>query len=69
MHLLTFLGFPAYVDEHLGETHTTIEELKHHYQNKPSTEKPMIPSSGIILKFDGDGYDCTSASHDSHLRV
>jgi len=49
MYILTFVGFPAYVDEQLGEEHTSIEQLKHHYQNKAPSEKPMIPSTGIIL--------------------
>lgn len=49
MHLLEYVSFPRYIDELLGEEHTTIEQLRHHYQNKHIFEKPMIPSTGIIL--------------------
>jgi len=49
MYILEYLGFPKYIDEILGEEHTTIEQLKNHYQNRRAPEKPMIPSTGIIL--------------------
>jgi len=49
MYILEYLGFPKYIDEILGEEHTTIEQLKNHYQNRRALEKPMIPSTGIIL--------------------
>lgn len=49
MHMLEYLGFSKYVDELLGEEHLTIEQLKNHYNNKTEYEKPMIPSTGIIL--------------------
>jgi hypothetical protein len=49
MYVLEYVGFPKYVDELLGEEHMTIEKLKNHYQSRAPFEKPMIPSTGIIL--------------------
>lgn len=49
IHILEYVGFPKHIDELLGEEHTTIEQLRHHYQNKHVFEKPMNPSTGIIL--------------------
>ena len=49
MYILDYVGFPQYVDELLGEEHTTIEQLKNHYQSKTPLDKPMLPSTGILL--------------------
>jgi len=49
MYILEYVGFPKYVDEILGEEHTTIEQLKNHYHNRRTPGKPMVPSTGIIL--------------------
>ena len=49
MYILEYVGFPGYVDNILGEEHTTIEQLKDHYRNRNVLEVPMIPSTGIIL--------------------
>ena len=49
MYILEYVGFSRYVDELLGEEHTTIEQLKNRYGNRAPFEKPMIPSTGIIL--------------------
>lgn len=49
MHVLEYLGFSRYVDEFIGEEHTSIEQLKKYYQQKVSNDKPMVPSSGIVL--------------------
>lgn len=49
IYILEYLGFPRYIDEILGEEHTTIDQLRNHYNNKPALAKPMIPSTGIIL--------------------
>lgn len=49
MYILEYVSFTKYVDEILGEEHTTIEQLKNHYRNKTLTEKHMVPSIGIIL--------------------
>ena len=49
MYVLEYVGFPKYVDDLLGEEHATIEQLKNHYQGRAPFEKPMIPSTGIIL--------------------
>lgn len=49
VHILEYLGFPSYIDELLEEEHTTIEQLRHHYLNRYVLDKPMIPSTGIIL--------------------
>jgi len=49
MNILEYVGFPRYIDELQGEEHTTIEQLKKHYQNRAVLEEPMIPSTGIIL--------------------
>lgn len=53
MYILKYVGFSRYVDELLGEEHTTIEQLKNHYRNRAPFEKPMISSTGFILKPDG----------------
>lgn len=49
MHILEYVGFPRYIDELQREEHTTIEQLKEHYQSRSALKKPMIPSTGIIL--------------------
>lgn len=49
MYILEYLGFPQYIDDILGIEHTTIAQLKNHYNNKEETEPPMIPSPGIVL--------------------
>lgn len=49
MYVLEYAGFSTYVDELLEEEHTTIEQLKHHFQQRTPLEKPMIPSTGILL--------------------
>jgi len=49
MYVLEYVGFPRYVDELLGEPHTTIEELRDYYHHKAPGEEPMLPSTGIIL--------------------
>ena len=49
MHILEYVGFPRYIDELLGEEHTTIAQLRHHYQNRGILEKALIPSTGIIV--------------------
>lgn len=49
MYVLEYVGFPKYVDDLLGEEHTTIEQLKNHYQDRTLLDAPMIPSTGIIL--------------------
>jgi len=49
MHVLEYVGFARYVDELLGEEHTSIENLKQHYQKRRPEEKPPIPSTGILL--------------------
>ena len=49
MYILEYVGFPKYVDEVLGERHLTIEQLKEHWHNRGESEKPLVPSTGIIL--------------------
>ncbi len=49
MYMLDYVDFPRYIDEILGEEHTSIEQLKHHYQNIRVPEKSKKPSTGIIL--------------------
>lgn len=49
MYILEYVGFPRYIDELLEEKHTTIEELRRHYQNRTKLEAPMIPSTGILI--------------------
>jgi transposase len=49
MHILEFLGFPKYIDDILGVEHTTIAQLKDHYNKKTVLESPMMPSPGIFL--------------------
>jgi len=49
VQILEYLGFPRYIDDLLGERHRSFEELRHHYHNKKASDKPLIPSPGIIL--------------------
>jgi transposase len=49
VYVLEYVGFSRYVDELLGEKHTSIEELKEHYRQRNPEEKPLTPSTGIIL--------------------
>ncbi len=49
MYILEYVGFPRYIDELQGEEHTTIEQLKDYYQRRTLFERPLIPSTGIIL--------------------
>lgn len=49
MYVLEYVGFPKYVDDLLGEEHTTIEQLKNHYQDRTLFDAPMILNTGIIL--------------------
>ena len=48
VYMLDYVGFPRYIDEILGEAHTSIEQLKAHYQTIKVPEKPLKPSTGII---------------------
>ena len=52
MYILEYVGFPRYIDELQGEEHTTIEQLKDYYQRRTLFERPLIPSTGIILSTD-----------------
>jgi len=36
MHILEYVGFARYVDQLLGEEHTSIEKLKEHYKIDPA---------------------------------
>ena len=49
VHVLEYVGFPRYVDELLGEKYRFIEELKEHYRQSKPEERPLTPSTGIIL--------------------
>lgn len=49
MYVLEYIGFPKYINELTGEINTSIEHLRYCYQEKLPTEKPMVPSTGIIL--------------------
>lgn len=49
MYILEYVGFPKYIDELQREEHTTIAQLKDHYQSRTPLEGPLIPSTGIIL--------------------
>jgi len=49
MYVLEYVGFPRYVDELTGEEHTSIGQLREHNRNRLLGEKPMVPSTGIIL--------------------
>lgn len=49
VYMLDYVGFPRYVDEILGEEHTSIEQLKQCYQALRVPEKPLKPSTGIIV--------------------
>lgn len=49
MYLLEYVGFTRYIDELQGEEHTTIAQLQDCYQRRAPFEKPMVPSTGIIL--------------------
>ncbi len=49
VQILEYLGFPRYIDDLLGERHRSFEELRHHYNNKKASDKPLVPSPGIIL--------------------
>lgn len=48
VYMLDYVGFPRYIDEILGEEHTSIEQLKAHYQSFWVPEKLLKPSTGII---------------------
>jgi len=47
MHILEYVGFARYVDQLLGEEHTSIEKLKEHYQDPGKSS--LTPSIGIVL--------------------
>lgn len=49
VQILEFLGFPRYIDDLLGEKHRSFDDLRYHYHNKKASDKPLIPSPGIIL--------------------
>lgn len=49
MYVLEYVEFSKYVDELLGEEHTTIEQLKQDYRSRKPFEEPRIPSTGTIL--------------------
>jgi transposase len=49
MYILEYLNFPQYIDELLGETNTSLASLRRHYHTKEVSEKPMKPSTGIVL--------------------
>jgi len=49
VYVLEYVGFPRYVDELLGEKYRSIEELKEYYRQRNPGEKPLTPSTGIIL--------------------
>ncbi len=49
MYILEYLGFARYIDELLGEEHTSIEYLKEQYKLRGVLKKTTIPSHGIIL--------------------
>jgi transposase len=49
MYVLEYAGFPKYIDEIVGEEHTTIEQLRNHYHNRTLHKMTMVPSTGIIL--------------------
>jgi transposase len=50
MHILEYVGFAKYVDQILGEEHTSIEKLKEHYQDRQVPERSFLtPSTGIVL--------------------
>ena len=47
IHILEYVGFARYVDQLLGEEHTSIEKLKEHYQDPEKSS--LTPSIGIVL--------------------
>ena len=47
MQILEYVGFTRYVDQLLGEEHTSIEKLKEHYQDLEKSS--LTPSIGIVL--------------------
>lgn len=49
VYVLEYVGFPRYVDELLGEKYRSIEELKEYYRKRKPEERPLTPSTGIIL--------------------
>ena len=50
MHILEYVGFARYVDQLLGEEHTSVEKLKEHYQDRSVPERSFLtPSIGIVL--------------------
>lgn len=49
MYILEYLQFPQYIDEVLGETNTSLASLRHYYHTKKASEKPMKPSTGVVL--------------------
>ena len=54
------MGFAKYVDELIGEEHTSIENLKEHYQDRSVPERSFLtPSIGIVLSLlDADMIVC-----------
>jgi transposase len=49
VYILDYLGFARYADDQLGVEHTSLEQLREHYRNREDSDKPMVPSTGIIL--------------------
>jgi len=49
VYILDYLGFARYVDDQLEVEHTSLEQLHEHYRNRNDTDKPMEPSTGMIL--------------------
>ena len=49
VYILDYLGFARYIDDMTGEEHTSLAQLREHYMNRNALEKPLVPSTGIIL--------------------
>jgi len=49
MYIPEYVGFPRYIDELLGEEHTTIAQLREEYQSRYVLGKPLVPNIGIVL--------------------
>ena len=49
VYIMDYLGFARYIDDLTGVEHTSLRQLREHYQNKSKTDKPLVPSTGIVL--------------------
>ena len=49
MYVLEYAGFARHIDALLGEEHTSIENLKAHYQQRREGAEAMVPSTGILM--------------------